>query len=466
MKSPSRRSGRTSARGNARARLRALAIAVAALTSTSGVLANGRFPAANLFVFDPGDQSHVVASTTFGLLESNDGAKSFGWICEAALGIAGQQDTMVALTGRGVLVAATFDGIVTSGDGCGFTFAPELAGKIVPDLSLSRSTPDEVLAFHMIGLSNDQFESQIVRSSDDGRTWTNVGPLLPLEVLPLSIDIAPADRLRVYVSGRLGAPDGYASVLMRSTDGGLTFDRTLVPDTNVDRMSYIAAVHPNDPDRVYLRTDDTRGTVVWSSEDGGKTLGRRFTGSARLPGFAISPDGTLIAVGGPDDGTWVADTDGTAFDRRSDVGPTCLAWNDEGLYACADARQAGFSLGVSRDRATTFEPLLQFASQCGRTTCGAGTDVGKLCPDQWTTVGAALGTSCSDAGADEAGRDGTTPDAGATEAGQKSPPEASGGCSLAEGRGKPRPFVTWVFASLFARLARLARRARRARSSR
>jgi hypothetical protein len=455
MKSRSRRSGRTSARGSA------LRAALVLLIATSGARANGRFPAANLVVFDPSDASHLAVSTNFGLVESRDRGKTFSWICESALAIAGQEDTMIAITKTGALVAATFDGIVTSEDGCSFAFPPELAGRIVPDLSLSSSTPDEVVAFRSVGLGNDQYDSQIVRSSDDGRTWTNVGAPLPLEVFPLSIDVAPTDRSRVYLSGRLGASDGYASVLMRSTDGGSTFERTMVPETDVLRMAYVAAVHPLDADEVYVRVDDTAGTVVWSSEDGGKSLRKRFTGAARLLGFALSPDGARIALGGPDDGTWVGATDGATFERRSGVGSTCLSWNGDGLYACADSRQAGFSLGLSRDEARSFEPLLAFASLCGRTACGAGTDVGRLCPADWMPIAAALGASC-DAGPPEGGADGgTSGEAGSGRAGAPNVGEASGGCSLG---GAPLPGGPCWAALLFASLLRLA--ARRARSSR
>jgi hypothetical protein len=242
----------------------------------------------------------------------------------------------------------------------------------------------------------------------------------------------------------LGAADGYASVLLRSVDGGVTFERVLVPETNVERMAYLAAVHPLDPARVYLRVDDTAGTVVWSSEDGGVTLRKRFTGRARLVGFALSPDGTRIALGGPDDGLWLGPTDGASFERRSDIGPSCLGWNADGLHACADARQAGFSLGLSRDEGATFAPLVRFASLCGRSTCGAATEVGKLCPGQWDTVAAALGGSCADGGAD----DGDAADSGAAEGGPRYVADASGGCSLDAARAPPLPTCSLPFAVL------------------
>src|SRR5205823_12569258 len=119
--------------------------------------------------------------------------------------------------------------------------------------------------------------------------------------------------------------------------------------------------------------------------------------------------------------------------RRSDVGPTCLAWNADGLYACADASRAGFSLGLSRDDATTFEPRLRFDRLCGTSACGAETDVGRLCPSEWASVAPLLGATCVGAGPD-AGRDD----------GAARPPEiggdASGGCSAARGHAGRTPW--------------------------
>src|SRR4051812_46329978 len=100
---------------------------------TTAARADGRYPPAQHILFDPGEARHFVATTTFGLLESRDGGHSFEWRCESALGVAGDQDEMVAITGAGTTAAALTNGLVTTADGCSFRSAPELAGKYVAD---------------------------------------------------------------------------------------------------------------------------------------------------------------------------------------------------------------------------------------------------------------------------------------------------------------------------------------------
>src|SRR4051812_35323444 len=50
--------------------------------------ANGRYPAAQMLATRPGDDDAqtMALRTTFGLLLSKDGGKSFRWVCEKALG--------------------------------------------------------------------------------------------------------------------------------------------------------------------------------------------------------------------------------------------------------------------------------------------------------------------------------------------------------------------------------------------
>jgi hypothetical protein len=437
-------------------------VAAALVATTAPASANGRYPASSHIVFDPSDAEHFVVSSTIGLLETRDGGKTFGWRCESALGKILSQDLILTVTANGTTVTTTFDGLATTADGCTFRKLPDFTGKSVNDLTLSRSAPHAPVAFYT-ARGEGGTESQLVRSDDDGATWSAVGPILPADVMPLTVDVAPSDASRVYVSGNLDSTHQFSSVLLRSDDGGINFTRADIPGTAGYHLAWIAAVHPLDADRVFVRVQDPAGTTIWASIDGGQTFQKIFTGTGQLLGFAISPDGTEVAVGGPMDGIWVGPSDGSNFARKSDVPPTCLAWSGDGLYACSDWKMAGFSIGRSADHGATFDTVLRFDSLCGTTGCGSDTAVGMLCPAEWASVAPALGATCGvDAGtpgANEGGADAeldaadaddspidasSVPDAGAGGVPPPPPVDHDGGCALASGRG-PRGTFSAVF---------------------
>ena len=444
----------------------ALLVAAAILAAPAVALANGRYPAGSQLVIDPTNPDHMVVSATFGLLESRDGGKTFGWMCEAAIGTSGQQDLMLAITGSGATVVAMYNGVTTSSDGCAYRAAPDLANKTMGDLAGSRSTPEQLAAFWVELQAGGTFGSQIVQSSDHGQNWTPVAGALAPELYPLTIDIAPSLPSRLYVSARGDRTKNFGSVLMRSDDGGATFTSADIPETEQHRLTYIAAVHPTDPDRVYLRVFDIPSTVIQMSSDGGRTFQKIMTGTDQLLGFAISPDGTQMAVGGPNDGLWVGSADGTNLARRSDVGATCLTWTKDGLYACADYKTAGFSIGRSIDSGATFEGLFRYDNLCGRAACGGNTTA--RCAEEWELIAPAVGATCgADAGADVS-TGGTPRDAGPTvEAGNPTtggtPPPArdddSGGCAVVGTRRGGSRFRSWAWFVAGAALG--ARRSRR-----
>jgi hypothetical protein len=430
--------------------------AVAALffLAANEALANGRYPTAGLVAFDPNDPAHFAVRTTFGMFTTADRGKTFDYVCESALRLGVEEDPMLAFTASGPLVVATFGGVLTSDDGCSYGFVPELEGQIVLDLARSASVPDSLIAFRLLGRGGGIYDSNVLRSEDAGESWT-IFQLLPEEYLPLTVDFGTRDASRVYLTVRRGVDDGFDSVLLVSDDGGETFRARSIPNTADQHLAYIAGVHPNDPERLAVRVDDLEGTVLLETTDAGETFRSVFVGNARLTGFAYSPDGAELAFGGLDDGLWAGAVDDEAFERRSEVGPTCLAWNDDGLYACADSQRSGFSFGRSTDGGRTFESLMVFADLCGRSSCGADSDVGWLCPNDWENVAPSLGAECrpeSDAGAPDAG------DAAADPDGER--PAAHGGCET--GRVRPAGFRGALLMGaivLFLRAAR-SRRAR------
>ncbi len=385
-----------------------MALVVTLLSVARAARANGRYPAASLVAFDPGDPAHFIVGATFGLLESTDRGKTFRWSCESELGVSGAQDLSVAITANRSTVVAKLDGVLTTPDGCSFYAPPELDHKSMGDLSSSRSAPHQVFGFYSLSRDDGGFDSRIVRSIDDGHSFEPLGQPLATDLYPLTIDVAPSDPMRVYLSARLGSTGDYASILMRSKDGGVTFESSDVPESAQHDLAFIAAVHPLDPDRVYLRVYDPLGTRVWMSDDGGVTFRKVFTGMDQIYGFAVAPVGDEIALGGPGDGIWVGASDGTGLEHRSDVQPNCLGWSVDGLYACADQKLAAFSIGRSTDRGTTFETLLRFDGLCGYTGCGADTLAGMTCPADWELVSRTVDATCgTDAGAPDAARDAT-----------------------------------------------------------
>jgi photosystem II stability/assembly factor-like uncharacterized protein len=412
-----------------------LAASACVLALAAPARANGRYPAASQIAFDPGDPKHFVVSATFGLLESRDGGKTFAWMCEAGIGTSGQQDLMLAITASGATAIAMYNGIATTRDGCAFRSAPELAGKVMGDLALRKSAPHELVSFSVDLALDGGFDSQLVRSDDDGQTWAPLGSPLPADLYPLTVDVAPSKADRLFVSARTDKTKNFASVLLRS-EGGAPFESITIPGTEQQRLAFIAAVHPLDPDRLYLRVLDPPATSILTSPDGGQTYTTLFTGTDQLLGFAVSPDGTQIAFGGPGDGLWVASADGSNLTRRSDLVPTCLAWSADGLYACADVKVSGFSVGRSTDAGATFAALLRFETLCGRTACGSASTA--TCSMEWDMVAPALASSC-DAGTGSA--DASAPEPDASEAGPVAPrapePNASSGCACTG-----RPAVT------------------------
>src|SRR5215471_7349508 len=91
---------------------------LACLAGSHEARANGRFPRADLVAFQPADDSKLVLRTTFGLLESRDGGLTFSYVCEAALGLAFEENPAVAVTAGGAQIAGRLEGAIVSRDGC------------------------------------------------------------------------------------------------------------------------------------------------------------------------------------------------------------------------------------------------------------------------------------------------------------------------------------------------------------
>ena len=357
----------------------------------SAVWANGRYPAAGQLVVAPADPRHIVVRATFGLVQSFDAGGTWSWICEEAVSADGFQDPEIILTTGGRIDIGLPDGVaVGDRSGCQWSRVPGLADDNVIDLVASSADPATAYAVAAVTV-NGAFNG-LVAGTNDGVSWAMDGALLP-NTYPLTIEIAPSRPQRLY----LGAEDGNLETgfIDVSDDGGASWTMHDGP-AGVDAV-YVSAVDPLDPDRVYLRSYFPQGSL-YVSEDGAGTWSLINESVAPLTGFALSPDGQQIAVGGTNGLTILtrkAGDGGSAFTlaTTSPLPVSCLTWTASGLFACADEATSGFTIGVSKDGGMTFTPLLHLA-ELTPVSC-AGDASATSCAAQWCSTAMAVGAPCA-----------------------------------------------------------------------
>ena len=447
--------------GGRAARRRALAGALGILGSrwAGPALANGRFPAAGQIAVHPSDPSRLVVRATYGLLVTRDAGENWDWICEEGVGYGGVEDPALAITGDGTLLAGVFEGLsVAPGEACDFSFVGgELADRYFIDVSVDRADPARAIALSSNGLTTNQFVVKLWESPDGGHSWDQAGVDLPTGFLGFNVDSAPSAPDRVYSSGSLGAPD-YTPTLARSRDRGLSWQTRPIVAGGVDGVAYLSAVDPLDPDVVYVRLDGEPADSLVVSRNAGETWEVAFEAQGNLLGFALSPDGETVTVGGDTDGVWTAPASTLAFEKVSEVGAECLTWAEAGLYACAREFRDGFTVGLSTDEGRTFSPLMHLPCVRGPLACAPETSVGKVCRAAWPPVQQLIDQPSCYAGSSVTGASST---GGDTRPGQ--PSEDGCACRAAPGGAAgPRLPLEAVALLLVLRWASARRRVRRA----
>jgi hypothetical protein len=429
------------------------------------------------------------------LLVTVDRGATWRYVCEAAYGERDLSvDALTALSVEGALLAGIYSGVSRAErDACDFRRTlGQNNREAVPDFALSVSVPGRALAI-MVAIPEDaEPYSQLYRSDDDARTWEPLGERLP-DVMhtPLTIDVAPSDADRIYLSG-LG--EDYAGVLLRSSDGGESFETLPIPTDGAGfEYPYIAGVDADDPNRLYVRTDfwqydpetgsATARDALLYSDDAGATFSEVLRASGKLLGFAFSPDGSELLLGYGDPleagGVRVTDPDAlgiyrapkgsSGFEKRYTGSVSCLTWTEQGIYVCTHEDQTGVSLGLIEQtdfdlaRPPELQPLLVLADVVGPLECEA-CSTGAVCASYWQSTCQNWGREdCAEltapvchggggaAGVEPTGGASTEPSGGAAPASRRNP--EAGDCSC-----RSVPSKSTLLGSVLFGLALLARR--------
>lgn len=423
--------------------------------------ANGRFPAAGYLVVGPGAASSVLAlRTTFGVLRSVDGARTWSWTCEESVDAVGMFDPSVSIGRGGVTVLALPSGLAVSADGCDWRRPEGTARRPVVDVTQD-ATGDVLVA----GVGPSGTEDALLRSDDGGASW-RAAATLPGYFLE-TVEVAPSDPSRVYATAFVTGPE---PVFLRSDDGGATMRETTRSFAGA-QSAWIAGVDPTRPDVVYVRGQRPggAGTILSRSDDGGRSFRRLAETTGAMRGFALSDDGATVWFGSSDarEGLQRSVRGGPFARTREQPVVQCLRQHAGTLYVCADEAVDGYALGRSRDGGDTVTPLLSLRALTDPVTCPAGSVVGDRCAALWPAQRAALqridagapparpphgaadGSVANDAPAERAAPDG---------GGLPPPPAGPTGCGCAvPAGGAGRGWGRWLVAALIVAAGRRPR---------
>jgi hypothetical protein len=262
--------------------------------------------------------------------------------------------------------------------------------------------------------------------------------------------------------------EGAQAVLLRSRDGGETWERRPIAGTSLNQRAFIAAVHPTDPDVLYVRVrGESMGTIesfLLYSEDAGDSWTEIFRGAADLLGFSLSADGgeLLLGVGDSYDRTGTRTIDPDALGIYRAAAPefqfthwvtqqvSCLTRADAGLFVCGSHRSEGFEVGLLQGTEASATSVLDFGGVRGPLDCGP---TARICKAEWASNCALLG-SCT---APIEPKDEST-------AGDVSPASESEGCSVGpQTSGAQHPLAPALAAGLGLAFYAVRRSLRRAR---
>ena len=145
----------------------------------------------------------------------------------------------------------------------------------------------------------------VYKSTDGGKSWTNMGLRQSGHISQIWIDPEDADTVLVAAQGPLWSPGGDRG-LYKTTDGGKNWTRILAIDENTGINEF--TVHPDDHDQIVASSYQRRRHVwvlinggpsagIHRTSDGGKSWSKVGSG---LPGGDLGRIGLAAAPSAPD----------------------------------------------------------------------------------------------------------------------------------------------------------------------
>ncbi len=357
--------------GSALAVVFVFVVAAALALAPAPARANGAFPGSLRVFVPPGAPEQILLATNFGVISTADGGGRWEWLCEHGDGLlAGIYEMGPGPRPR--LYAAGPVGFAVSEDSaCSWKAHPEMQAATLTGIFADPGDADRVWVVARPRLAAPADGFGLYLSRDGGATFGPPRYQVPLGATIDSVESARSRPQRLYLTVSGGSLPRVE--IVRSDDGGTTFTAVDVTAPSRGDQLRIAAVDPEDPERLYLRAQGFPDERLVISRDGGRTIADALViERGRLTAFVRRAGGELVAGG-------ISDTEGGRVHVSSDGGasfalrstairPGALAERAGLLWASTDNLLDGFALARSAD-ATTWEPVARYRDVVRTRTC-------------------------------------------------------------------------------------------------
>jgi hypothetical protein len=416
----------------------ACSLAVGVVFGSLAVTARAHAPPLAARVLSPSSsarEGEEVIVTNRGLVFRNQQTGAARLLCNEALHINTAELPNVAVLPDGGLLVASSSGLRLSHDrGCTWSDVANLQSTNTPALA---AAPGDSKTIFIASYGSDAPGLWVTH--DAGASWSLVLATDPDDYVH-SLLVTPADTATVYASLTTYGPDSApVHAILRSRDGGASWERRTLPLAETDYLAEIAGSDPRDRNALILYTIASRPGLdparLIVSQDGGDTFASVLERS-EIRGAGYGGMGELWVAAR--DGLYRATSAFSAFERTSvatELG--CVAEQAGRLLVCghyAGIASATTGVGVSADRGQSFESWLDFAQVGAPVECPAESFTHYICARPWLDWQAEmLGGSAASA----AGTAGLPAPAAVAGGAVSAPPSTRGASSVSSGAALP-----------------------------
>ncbi|MET0340413.1 MAG: hypothetical protein ABW252_05395 [Polyangiales bacterium] len=233
----------------------------------------------------------ALVATSRGILFGDPSARAWSLVCSEAFGVPVGLGYRLARVPSGRLYVASLSGLSVSDDrGCSWRAHPQLGGRDLTYLHQQADKPERLL------LTVFGADGGVHASDDAGENFRLLYRAADDEFMN-TVLAAPGDPTRMYAS--LSTTDEVSRLfVLRSRDGGASWQRTEVALHEEPLDVGVLAVNPVNPDVLLLRvrylSQWNQDTLLYS-DDGGVSFVERGT-FARVADAAFSADGKTSFV--------------------------------------------------------------------------------------------------------------------------------------------------------------------------